>query len=160
MKRIQTHFLRLAIVVFGAAVLALCIFALPSMWKGGSVEFPIASYAVKLIVIGLYATVVPFFIALWHAFKLLGHIDRGNAFSELSVKALSSIKHCAAVIAVLYVGGYPLIYPIADADDAPGLIIVAGVIVCAHVALAVFLTILERLLREVVEGKLDNSKAL
>lgn len=121
MKKGSTWFLRAVVIFLGLGVLALCIFALPSMWRGGSAEFPAASQSIYLIVIGLYATTVPFYIGLWHTFKLLSYIDHDKAFSDFSVKALRTIKYSAIAVSVLYVGGVPLLYPIAQADDAPGL---------------------------------------
>ncbi|NTU99054.1 DUF2975 domain-containing protein [Candidatus Falkowbacteria bacterium] len=156
MKRGSTNFLRFVILLMGTGVLALCIFALPEMWRGGSKEFPMASYAVFLIMIGLYATVIPFFVALWQTLKLLNYIDQNKAFSDLSVKALRSIKCCAIIIAVLYIGGVPLLFPIADADDAPGLIIIGMAIACAPIAIAVLAAILQRLLQDAIDMKSEN----
>lgn len=152
----STHFLRFALTLFGLIVLALCIFALPSIWKGGSAEYPYASLSVYLIVCGLYATAIPFYVALWHTFKLLKYIDNGTAFSEASVKALRAIKHCAAIIAALYVGGVPLLYPIAEVDDAPGLLLFGAMIACAPVAVAVFAAVLQKLLRNAIDIKSEN----
>ena len=152
-KRGSTIFLRATVLFIGLGVFALCIFALPSMWKGGSEEFPAASNAFFLIMIGLYATAVPFFFALWQTLKLLNYIDRNIAFSDLSVKALKNIKYCAAVIAVLYIGGVPLLFPIADADDAPGLVLIGAAIACAPIVVAAFASVLERLFHNAVGMK-------
>lgn len=156
MKLGSTHFLRLIILLLGTGVLALCIFALPAMWQGGSVEFPEASYAILLIMIGLYVTAVPFFIGIWQTFKLLRYIDQNKAFSELSVQALRNIKYCAAIIAILYVGGVPLLFPIAQADDAPGLILMGTGIACAPIAVTIFAAILQRLLQNAIDIKAEN----
>lgn len=156
MKRGSTHFLRLMIFLLGTGVLALCIFALPAMWKGGSAEFPTASKALLAIMVGMYVTAVPFFIALWQTLMLLRYIDQNKAFSDLSVKALRNIKYCAAVIAVLYIGGVPLLLPIAQADDAPGLMVFGAVIACAPIVVAVFAAVLERLLKNALDIKAEN----
>ncbi len=149
-KPSATIFLRLALFFIGAVVLALCIFALPEIWRGGSLEFPEASNAVFLIVSGLYATTAPFFIALWQALKLLRYVDQNKTFSEASVRALRNIKYCATAIAILYVGGIPLLFPIADADDAPGLVAIGAIIACAPIVVAVFTGLLEKLVQSVV----------
>lgn len=156
MKRGSTHFLRFVIFLIGAGVLALCIFALPAMWKGGSEEFPAASRALLLIMIGLYATAVPFFVGLWQTLKLLTYIDQNKAFSEWSVKALKNIKYCAIAITVLYIGGVPLLLPIAQADDAPGLVLMGMVVACAPMVVAVFATVLQRLLQNAIDIKSEN----
>ncbi|MEK7584944.1 MAG: DUF2975 domain-containing protein [Patescibacteria group bacterium] len=153
MRRRSTNFLRFIIFILGAGVLALGLFALPSVWRGGSAEFPEASQALLLIILGLYATAIPFFIALWQALKLLRYLDQGTAFSTLSAEALNKIKRCAVVIAVLYVGGVPLLFPIAETDDAPGLVVIGMAIALAPITVAVFTTILERLLQTTLDQK-------
>ena len=156
MKRGSTNFLRFTVYVMGSIVLALCIFALPEMWQGGSVEFPMVDYAIFLIMMGMYVTAVPFFIALWQTLKLLTYIDQNKAFSEFSVKALRNIKRCAAIIAVLYVGGVPLLFPIADAEDAPGMLIIGMIIACAPITVAVFAAVLQKLLQSAIDIKSEN----
>jgi hypothetical protein len=150
MKRASTNFLRLAIILVGLGVLALCIFALPAMWHGGSEEFPAATNALLLIVIGMYVTAAPFFFGLWQTFKLLKYIDQGTAFSQASVQALRKIKYCAGIIAIMYVGGTPLLIPIAHADDAPGVVLICAVIAGAPVVIAVFAAVLQRLVENAV----------
>ncbi len=155
-KQGSTFFLRVVTIGLGLIVLALCIFALPQMWRGGSAEFPTASQAVFLIMIGLYATTIPFFIALGETLKLLRYIDENKAFSDRSINAIRRIKLCASVIAVLYVGGVPLLFPIAEADDAPGLMIMGAVIACAPITVAVFAAVLQKLLQSASEFKSEN----
>ena len=155
-KRVPTLFLKAVIVLMGLGVLALCILALPSIWRGGSEEFPMANQAAFLIMIGMYATAAPFFVALWQTLKLLRYIDRNTAFSDASVRALRAIKYCAAIIAVLYVGGIPLLIPIAEAEDAPGLVVIGMVIACAPVAFAVFTAVLQTLLQSAIDMKSEN----
>lgn len=156
MKSGSTLFLQGIIVLLGLAAIAICVFALPEIWKGGPVEYPSASFAIRLIVIGLYATAIPFFIALWQALKLLRYIRENKAFSDLSVNALRNSKRCWAVIALLYLGGVPLLLPIAQADDAPGLLPIGLIISFAPVTVAVFAAVLERLLRSGMELAVEN----
>lgn len=156
MKRGSTHFLRFVISLLGIGVLALCVFALPSLWKGGSEEFPMASNAFLFILIVLELTAIPFFIALWQTLKLLRYIDQNTAFSVLSVKALKNIKYCAISIAVLYFANVPLLFPIADADDAPGLIVIGAAIACAPIVFAVFAAVLQRLVQNAIDIQSEN----
>lgn len=155
-KKGSTLVLKGAVIVMGAIASALCIFALPSIWKGGSAEFPEASYALLIIIIGMYATAIPFFVGLWQTLKLLSYIDKNTAFSDLSVKTLRNIKHCAVIIGVLYMGGVPFLLPIAEADDAPGLLIFGFVIACGPIVVAVFAAVLEKLLQSAIEMKSEN----
>jgi len=156
MKKQSTYFLRFVLTILGLAVLAFCIFALPEMLSGASAEFPYASMAVSLIILILYATAIPFYIAMWHTFKLLNYIDKNKAFSELSVLALKKIKICAAVISAFYIGIVPLLFPIADMDDAPGLLLIGAAIACAPIAVAVFASLLQKLLQNAIDIQSEN----
>ncbi len=156
MKKGSTLFLKATVCVIGLIVLALCIFALPSMWKGGSAEFPTAGNAIFLIMIGMYLTTIPFYIALWQTMKLLSYIDKNTAFSEMSVQALRKIKQCAVTISVFYIAFVPLLFPIADADDAPGLIVMGAAVACAPIVIAVFSAVLQKLLQSAIDMKSEN----
>jgi hypothetical protein len=104
----------------------------------------------------LYGAAIPFYFALYQAFKLLGYIDRNIAFSELSVIALMKIKYCAISICSLHVLGLPLFYLVANKVDPPGLVFVGMVIPFASLVIAVFATVLERLLQEAINIKSEN----
>ena len=156
MKTLSTYFLRAVIALMTIVALAVCIFALPNMWVGVSPDYPLVSYSLRLIMLGLYVAVIPFFLILLQALKLLNYIDRNKAFSEDSVKALKVIKRCAAFASVLFVGGVPLLYPFAEVDDAPGVLLVGAVIACIPVAVAVFAAILQKLFQAAIDIKSEN----
>lgn len=155
-KKGSTLVLRGAVLAMGAIVLALCIFALPSIWRGGSIEYPAASRSLLLIIIGMYVSAVPFFIALWQTLKLLSYIDKNIAFSELSVQALKNIKYCAIVIGLIYIAGTPFLIPIAEADDAPGWVLIGGAVASAPIVIAIFAATLQRLLQNAIDIKSEN----
>ncbi|MDF2545103.1 MAG: hypothetical protein K0R93_2658, partial [Anaerosolibacter sp.] len=85
MKQVSTLFLKVVVFLIAIPVLALCIF-----WVPGFVN-----YLPYPILIGVYATAISYFFALYQTLKLLSYIDKNKAFSELSVKALKNIKYCA-----------------------------------------------------------------
>ena len=154
MKRGTTLFLKLAVFLIGSPVLALGIFGL--YWLPNNPVNPDYAHILYPIVIGMYVSVIPFFIALYQAFKLLSYIDKNQAFSELSVKALQIIKFCAMTISGLYVVILPFVFLVADLDDAPGLVIVGMVPVFASMVIAVFAAVLQKLLKEAIDIKSEN----
>jgi hypothetical protein len=99
MKR-ETLFLRIALFIIGLPVLALWMFGLP--WLIKNPVNPNYAHILYPIIIGICASSIPYYIALYKAFRLLGFIDKNIAFSELSVKALRVIKYCAIIITTLY----------------------------------------------------------
>ena len=154
MKRGTTLFLKLAVFLIGSPVLALGIFGL--YWLPNNPVNPDYAHILYPIVIGMYVSVIPFFIALYQAFKLLSYIDKNQAFSELSVISLKNIKFCAMTISGLYVVILPFVFLVADLDDAPGLVIVGMVPVFASMVIAVFAAVLQKLLKEAIDIKSEN----
>jgi len=154
MKRGSTIFLKIAVFLIGAPVLALGIFGLT--WLANNPASPDYDQILYPIVIGMYISVIPFFFALYQAFKLLSYIDKNQAFSELSVKALQKIKFCAMTISGLYVLILPFVFLVAELDDAPGLVIIGMVPIFASMVIAVFAAVLQRLLQEAIDIKSEN----
>ncbi|MEH7383797.1 DUF2975 domain-containing protein [Bacillus sp. JJ1521] len=154
MKRGSTLFLKLAVFLMGIPVLALCIFVLFELVKNP--VNPDYDHILYPVVIGMFISVIPFFVALYQAFKLLSYIDKNQAFSQISVVALKNIKFCAIVISVLYAIILPFVYMVAELDDAPGLIIVGMVPIFASMVIAVFAAVLQRLLQEAINIKSEN----
>ncbi len=154
MKQVSTLFLKIAVFLIGTPVLALCIFGLP--WLAKNPVNPDYAHILYPIVIGMYVSVIPFFVALYQAFKLLSYIDKNQAFSELSVRSLKNIKLCAMTISGLYVVILPFVYLVAELDDAPGLIIIGMVPAFASMVIAVFAAVLQKLLQEAIDIKSEN----
>lgn len=157
MKRGSTIFLKLAVFLIGIPILALCIILLPIFIR--SIVAMKAEYARLLIpvIIVMYTSAIPFFYALYQAFKLLNSIDKNKAFSEESVNSLKRIKYCAVAVGLLYtLGTIPNLFIIAELDDSPGLGGIALVIPFFSMVIAVFAAVLQRLLIEVLDIKRDN----
>lgn len=156
MKKGTTLFLKMAVIVMGIPVLALCIFLVPEIANFAEELYPDIPYLKYLVFIDLYATAIPFYFALYQAFKLLSYIDMGNAFSELSVRALKNIKYCALAISSLYVLGMPLFFLVAEKDDAPGVIVIGLIMIFASMVIVVFSAVLQKLLQEAIHIKSEN----
>src|SRR4051812_6524647 len=124
MKQGTTLFLRAAVILIGIPILAMCIFVVPGIADFAAELYPEYTAIQYLVMIDLYAAALPFFFALFQAFKLLNYIDTNEAFSELSVQALKKIKYCAITISGLFVVGMPLFYLMAERDDAPGIVVI------------------------------------
>jgi hypothetical protein len=154
MKRVNTVFLKIAVFLIGTPILAFGIFGL--IWLLKNPANPDYAHILYPIVVGMYASTVPFYIALYQAFKLLGYIDKNLAFSELSVKALKAIKKCAITISILYLAIEPFVFQVAQLDDAPGLVIIGMVPVFASMVIAVFAAVLQKLFQEAIDMKSEN----
>lgn len=159
MKKHSTILLKIAIVLIGTPVLALAVLVLPRISGVAFRELPNGPL-LAVMVLGVlavaYLSIIPFFLALYQAMKLLRYIDKGQAFSERSVKSLRKIKKDGWIIAALYTVALPFIYGIAEWDDAPGLILVGMLPIGAAALVAVFANVLERLLEEAIRLKNEN----
>lgn len=149
MKLNSTMFLRVVIYLMGFGVLALCAALLAE-------GFPDDGKGFAWFFVVPYATVAPFFVALWQTLKLLSYIDRGTAFSERSVSALRLIKYSALVVSALYATILPVMYHAAQDEDAPGVMLIGLVLAFAPLAIAVFAAVLQKVLRSAIDLKNEN----
>ena len=150
MKYKSTLFLRLTVLAMGLAVLMLCILALPT-----GIETDETGYY-RPILIGMYVTTIPFYIAMFQTLKLLRYVDENTAFSQKSVQALKHIKYCAASISALYGAALPYFYYAAQKDDAPGVVVIGMILTFAPLVIAVFAAVLQILLRNAIAIKSEN----
>ncbi len=153
MKR-ETLFLKIVLFFIGASVLALCIFWLPDVAVEAAGRYQQAVYLP--VIIGMYAAAIPFYFVLYQAFNLLLYIDRGKAFSELSVTALKRIKFCALAIGILFAAFSPCLYIMAQTVDAPGIPAMGLMIASASIVISVFAAVLQKLLKNAIAIKSEN----
>ena len=149
LRRGSILFLKAAIFIIGVPIFTLGVLGLIMLIKNP--VNPAYAHGLYPIVAGMYVSVIPFFIALYHSFKLLSYIDRNQAFTNLSVKALKVIKTCAMTNSGVYAIILPFVFIVAQLDDAPGLIIVGGIPIFGSILMAVFTGVLQRLLQEAIQ---------
>lgn len=154
MKRGSTIFLKIAVLLIGVTVLSLCIFFLPWLANDTAEMFPEFAFLQYPVLLGLYLTTIPFFVALYQAIRLLKLIDNEDAFSESSVNSLNLIKYCAVTISILYVIGSILL--MSQSALHPGIVIIGFIIFFASVVIAVFAGVLQKILRNALDIKSEN----
>ncbi|MGE6489136.1 DUF2975 domain-containing protein [Paenisporosarcina sp. NPDC076898] len=155
MKR-ETLFLKVVIFLMVIPVLAVCIFVLPELSSFVTEIMPRFAYLQYPFLIVMFATAVTYFVALYQALRLLNYIDKNIAFSELSVKALKNIKYCGITISSLYVLCMPILFYMAEVDDAPGLAAIGLIITFGAIVIAVFAAVLQKLLKNAIDIKSEN----
>jgi len=146
MKDKYILFLRITLILIAMPVLILCVFWVPT----------VMGYLPNIVVVILYLTALIYFYALFNASNILTRIDKKDVFSNISLNLLTKIKHSAIAISVLYVIALPFLYPIAEVDDAPGLLAFPLIIIFASIVISVFAAVLEKLLAEVIKLKNEN----
>lgn len=144
MNHLSTHFLRCVLVGLSLIVLALCVYLSSEFWSDqGILDF-------RPLVITLYLSSIPFYVAIYQTFKLLSHIDRNQAFSHHTVAALRIIRNCGATFAVIYTLAIPIFFDLADRDDAPGLFALNLLFIFAATVITVFATVLQKLVQSAI----------
>jgi hypothetical protein len=115
-------------------------------------------YADPFILYG-YAASIPFFIALYKAFKLLGYIGQNKAFSLNSVRTLSSIKYCAIILSIFIVmaGLYIRIFHNKD-DDPAGFLAMCMVTTFVSLVVATAAAVFEKILQNGMDIKSENEQ--
>ncbi|MEO7425008.1 MAG: DUF2975 domain-containing protein [Fibrobacteria bacterium] len=90
-----------------------------------------------------YSASLPFFMALYQAFKVLGYIGEGKPFLPATVKAFGTIKVCAfALIGFVVVG--ELFIMLGDSDDRAGGVFIGLLIAFGSLVIAAAAAMLER----------------
>ena len=84
----------------------------------------------------VYVGSTPFFVALYRAFELFGHVRKNRTFSQVTVDALRAIKHCAIAIIAFVAGGIVFIIMFGDKDDRPQGIVMAFLVILASSVIA------------------------
>src|SRR5688572_22067255 len=102
-----------------------------------------------------YLASMPFFVALYQAFKVLAYIRLNKAFSQATVKALRTIKFCAlGIIGFVAVG--ELFIMLGNSDDRAGGVFIGILITFGSVVSATVAVMFERILQNAVDIKSEN----
>src|SRR5580765_2877334 len=147
MKQGSIIFLQGVIVLIGIVALAIMI-RFP-LTEGRAANLDLFSiYSDPFILYG-YAASIPFFIALYKAFKFLGYIGQNKAFSLNSVRALRSIKYCAIVLSIFIVmaGLYIRVFHNRD-DDPVGFLAMCIVTTFVSIVVVTTAAVFEKKIRE------------
>src|SRR5215471_9114121 len=157
MKRVSTVFLQIVIVLIGIGALALLLWE-PQVEGRNAHATQFEVYFKDPFLALVYTGSIPFFIALYQAFKVLGYVGQNKVFSPEVVKALRIIKYCALAIIGFVVLEEIFILLMNNRDnDNPGAPIFMGIlIVFPSIVVATAAAMFERILQNAVDLKSEN----
>ena len=157
MKRSSTVFLQTVVVLIGIAALALLLWE-PQVEGVNKDATLFQIYFQDPFLALVYAGSVPFFIALYQAFKVLRYVGHNKVFSPEVVKALRNIKYCALAIIGFVVAEEIFILLMNNGDnDNPGAPIFIGVLITfPSIVVATAAAMFERILQNAVDMKSEN----
>lgn len=94
-----------------------------------------------------YIASIPFFTALYQAFKVLGYAGQNEVFPQTAVKALRTIKYCALAI-IGFVAAGEIFIMLGDSDDRAGGVFMGLLITFGSIIMAAAAARFERILQK------------
>lgn len=157
-KKGSTIFLKSVIMLLGIPVLALGLFWLPGIASRDAAAHPESSYLSYLFLLYVYALCIPYYTALYQAYRLLMNIDQHKAFSKSSVRTLRAIKNCALTIVAGLVLGIAsiMIMFTGGKEDITGIITLTLISIFVTSTIATFAAVLHRLLQKAIDLQNEN----
>ena len=154
MKRSSTAFLQIVIVLIGIGALALMLWE-PHIEGRNAHATVFEIYFKDPFLAYAYIASIPFFVALYQGFKVLGYAGQNQVFSQAAVKALRTIKVCAiAMIGFVAVG--EVFIMMGDSDDRAGGVFMGVLVTFGSIVIATAAATFERILQNAVDLKSEN----
>ena len=155
MKKSSTIFLQVVIVLIGIGALALLLWE-PQIEGVNAHATNFEIYFKDPFLALVYIGSIPFFAALYQAFKVLGYAGQNKVFSLEAVKALRTIKYCAIAIIGFVVVEEIFIMLSHGSDDPAGGGFMGILITFGSVVIATAAAVFERVLQNAVDIKSEN----
>jgi len=155
MKRSSTIVLQFVIVVIGIAALAFMLWE-PHIEGRNAHATLYQIYFNDPFLACAYLASLPFFVALYHAFMLLGFIGKNNVFSPPAVNALRTIKYCAEIVVGFVVAGEAYLFIIRPGDDIAGGVFMGLLLIFFFGVVATAAAVFEKTLQTAVDMKSEN----
>jgi hypothetical protein len=140
------------IVAFGIGTLALMLWE-PHLEGRNAHATPFEIYFKDRFLAYVYIASIPFFVALYQAFKVLGYTGQDKVFSQAAVKALRTIKYCAISI-IGFVAVSVIFMPFSD-PEPPG-VVMRILVTFGSIVVATMAAIMERIFQNAVDIKSEN----
>jgi DUF2975 family protein len=154
MNRSSAAFLQTVIVLIGVGALALMLWE-PHLEGRNAHATPFEIYFKDPFLGYAYVASIPFFAALYQAFKVLGYARQNKVFSQAAVNALRTIKFCAIAL-VGFVAGAEVFIMLHNSDDRAGGVFMGIVVAFGAVIIATAAATFQRILQNAVDLKSEN----
>ena len=155
MKKGLILFLQTVIVLIGVSALALLLWE-PNIEGRNAHATLFEMYFNDPFLVLIYLGSVPFFVALYQAFKVLGYAGNTKIFSREAVQCLRTIKYCALTIIGFVVVEEIVILLNHGNDDPAGGVFMGVLITFGSIVIATASAVFERLLESAVDMKSEN----
>lgn len=155
MKKSLVVFLQVVVVLIGIGALALLLWEPQIEGRNAHATF-FQAYLHDPFLAFVYVGSIAFFVALYQAFKVLGHVKQNHTFSGPTVRALRTIKYSAMTLIAFVAGAVIFIFVFGDKDERPAGFVMPFIVAFASVVVASAAAISERILQNAVDLKSEN----
>ena len=126
MKKLTAYVLSGLLIFIGFIILLMCTFVLPSIANDVVHQSPEVAYLQYPILLGMYATSIPFFYAIYATIKMIYIAERKSIYAEQIKHYLKQIAYCAVTIIILYILGFTIL----DVSKAlPPIVAILGILI-------------------------------
>ncbi len=152
MKKSSTTVLQGVVVLIGVVALFLLLWE-PTI-EGRNAHATLSQiYFNDPFLVLVYLGSIPFFIALYQAFKVLRYVGEGNVFSQDAVRALQIIKYCAwAIIGFVMLEEFFIMLN-HGSDDAAGGVFMGLLIIAGSGLVAIVAKMFERIVQNATQER-------
>lgn len=156
-QRISTVFLQAVIVLIGVSALAFMLFEPHVEGRNAHASF-FQVYFNDPFLASVYIGSIPFFVALFQVFKLLGYIGQNKVFSQVAVNTLKTIKYCAFITAGVIVAAivYLRVASFNNNEDPAGVIMLGIIATFASIVAGAAVAVFQKTLQSAVNIKTKN----
>ena len=154
MNRGASLFLKAVLVLIGIAALAFLLWE-PHLEGRNAHATLYEIYFKDPFLAYAYLGSIPFFVGLYHGFRVLGFAGRDAEFSPAAVRSLRTIKRCALALLGFVALGEVFILS-NRSDDHAGGVMMGVAIAFASIVVATAMAILERAAQSAVDLKSEN----
>jgi len=156
MNRSSIIFLQVVIVLIGCGVLTFMLGE--PHFEGRNVHSTVFEiYFKDPFLAYAYLGSIPFFMALYQGFKLLGFTAKREVFSPQSVRALRIIKYCGMALVVFLAGAEAYFFIVMRGkDDIAGGVMMGLMLIFVATIIATAAAVFEKTLQSAVDLKSEN----
>lgn len=106
--------------------------------------------------IALYLTcILVLFISLY-LFKIFNLIDHHHFFTHKALHFVRVVRYLFIFTSVALAGVLPFVYYSADHSDSPGVLVIASAFILVPLAIAAFISVMEKILINSIQFKQEN----
>jgi hypothetical protein len=155
MKKSSTIILQIVIVLIGIGALYFMLWE-PHIEGRNAQATLFEIYFKDPFLACVYIASIPFFVALYQAFTLLGYIGQNKTFSQAAVKAVRTIKYCARTLVGFFVAAEAYLFIARPGDDIAGGVFMGLLMILVFGVIAIASAMFERMLQNAVDIKSEN----